>query len=283
MTFVKRLKQSPARFAIAAGLLVSACAPTAHTDAVSGGGSDTMLRIGDAARDAGDIAAAIPIYRRAHALAPLEVPPLLRLARTLDTVGAYREAGNAWKRALMIDPRSFEARLGYGETLAALDQPTLALEQFRLARELGSSAGLFNGIGVANDLLGDAAAAQAAYREGLGVERSLRLLNNLGLSLALVGETEEAIAIPEEANTFPGAGRRHRTNLALAYALGGAPERAAAIMAVDADQLSADRAQAFYTMVASLSDHESRVAAVGTYSAARGNGVISTKNPRAAR
>lgn len=283
MTFAKRLKQSPARFAIMAGLLVSACAPAAHTDAVSGGGSDTMLRIGDAARDAGDIAAAIPIYRRAHALAPLEVPPLLRLARTLGTVGAHREAGNAWKRALMIEPRSFEARLGYGETLAALDQPSLALEQFRLARELDSNASLFNGIGVANDLMGDAAAAQAAYREGLGIERNLKLLNNLGLSLALSGETGEAIAILEEANAFPGAGLRHRTNLALAYALGGTPERAAAIMATDTDRLSTERAQSFYTMVASLPDHESRVAAVGTYSAARGDGVISTQNPRAAR
>ena len=283
MTLVERLKQRPARLALAAGLLLSACAPAAHTDAVSGGGSDTMLRVGDAARDAGDIGAAIPIYRRAHALAPLELAPLLRLANTLGEVGAHREAGNAWKRALQIDPRSFAARLGYGETLAALDQPVLALEQFRLARELGSSADLFNGMGVANDLLGDAAAAQAAYREGLAAERSLKLLNNLGLSLALSGAHDEAIAILEEANGFGAAGPRHRTNLALAYALSGRAEQARAIMAMDADEISAERAQAFYTMLASLPDHESRVAAVGTYSEVRANGVRSTGNPRRAR
>jgi Flp pilus assembly protein TadD len=283
MTLVERLKQRPAMLAIAAGLLLSACAPAAHTDGVSGGGSDTMLRIGDAARDAGDISAAIPIYRRAHMLAPLELDPLLRLAHTLSNVGAHREAGNAWKRALTIEPRSFDARLGYGETLAALDQPTLALEQFRLAAELGSGADLYNGMGVAHDLLGEAAAAQAAYRKGLDGERSLKLLNNLGLSLALSGEFDEAIPVLEEANGFPGAGARHRTNLALAYALSGQADRSRAIMAMDTDVISAQRAEAFYTMLASLPDHESRVAAVGTYSAVRGNGTRSTENPRRTR
>jgi len=283
MTLVERLKHRPAPIALAAGLILTACAPAAHTDGVSGGGSETMLRIGDTARDAGDIGAAIPIYRRAHALAPLELAPLLRLAETLGDVGAHREAGNAWQRALLIEPRSFEARLGYGETLAALDQPVLALEQFRLARELGASADLFNGMGVAHDLLGDAEAAQVAYREGLASERSLKLLNNLGLSLALSGENDEAIALLEEANGFPGAGGRHRTNLALAYALAGQADRARAIVAMDTDPVSAERTQAFYTMVASLPDHESRVAAVGTYSAARGDGTRETENSRRAR
>ncbi len=283
MTLVNRLKQHPARLAIAVGLLLSACAPAAHTDGVSGGGGDTMLRIGDAARDAGDISAAIPIYRRAHMLAPLELDPLLRLADTLSHVGAHREAGNAWKRALTLEPRSFDARLGYGETLAALDQPSLALEQFRLAAELGDGGDLYNGMGVAHDLLGDAAAAQAAYRKGLDGERSLKLLNNLGLSLALSGEYDEAIPVLEEANGFPGAGARHRTNLALAYALSGQTDRARAIMAMDTDAVTAQRVQAFYTMLASLPDHESRVAAVGTYSAARGNGARSTENPRRTR
>jgi Flp pilus assembly protein TadD len=142
---------------------------------------------------------------------------------------------------------------------------------------------MFNGMGVAHDLLGDAAAAQVAYREGLSDDRSLKLLNNLGLSLALSGDYDEAIAILEEANGFPTAGSRHRTNLALAYALSGQAGRARAIMAMDTDEVSAQRAQAFYTMLASLPDHESRVAAVGTYSAVRDNGTRSTENPRRAR
>ena len=46
------------------------------------------------------------------------------------------------------------------------------------------------------------------------------------------------------------------------------------------DALSAERARAFYTTLAALPDHGSRVAAVGAYSAARGNGAVSLADPR---
>lgn len=283
MHFAERLKYRPAAVAIAAVLLVSACAPTVHTDGVAGGGTDTMLRIGDAARDAGDMTAAIPIYRRAHALAPLDSEPLLRLASVLHGVGSFREAGNAWDRALRIDPTNFGARVGYGETLAALGHPALALEEFRKAREIGTSARLANGMGVTSDMLGDPEAAQAAYREGLSDERSLKLLNNYGLSLALTGETEEAIAVLEEATTLPGAGARHRANLALAYATSGNTVHATEILMRDMDDVSATRAVVFYQTVAAIEDHAARVAAVGAYSSARPNGAISIQNARATR
>ncbi len=283
MSFAERLKQRPATLALAAAMLLSACAPTAHTDAVSGGGTDTMLRVGDAARDAGDLAAAIPVYRRAHALDPLNSAPLLRLATVLHGVGAYREAGNAWDRVLTLEPANFDARVGYGETLVALGQSVLALEQFRRAAETGQSTRLSNGMGVANDMMGDPVAAQAAYLEGLNEERTLKLLNNFGLSLALSGEPEQAIAVLEEAVALPGASARHRANLALAYAISGNTAGANTILAQDSDDLSAERAVAFYQTVAALPDHAARVAAVGAYSSARPNGAISVQNARAAR
>lgn len=283
MPRIQDLKNRPARLAIAAVLLLSACAPSAHTDAVTGGGAETMLRIGDAARDAGDISAAIPIYRRAHALAPLEPAPLRRLAGTLHSVGAYREAGNAWERILRLDPDDFAARVGYGETLAALGQPVLALEQFQLARETGSSATMFNGIGVANDMLGNPGPAQAAYREGLALSRTVKLLNNLGLSLALSGESEDAIATLEEAGALADAGARHRANLALAYTVSGNTARAAEILSRDMDDVSMMRTIAFYETVTALPDHAGKVAAIGAYSSARGNGTLSAQNTRAAR
>jgi len=283
MPRIQDLKNHPAHLAIAAVLLLSACAPTAHTDAVSGGGSDTMLRIGDAARDAGDIGAAIPIYRRAHALAPLEPEPLLRLAGTLHSVGAYREAGNAWERILRLNPDDFEARVGYGETLAGLGQPVLALEQFQLAAEIGSSVKMFNGIGVANDMLGNPEMAQTAYRDGLAMNRTVKLLNNLGLSLALSGESEDAIAALEEAGSLADADARHRANLALAYTVAGNTARAAEILSRDMDDVSMMRAIAFYETVTALPDHAGKVAAIGAYSSTRSNGGISAQNARAAR
>lgn len=277
------LKNRPAQLVIVAGLLLSACAPTAHTDAVIGGGSETMLRVGDAARDAGDISAAIPIYRRAHALAPLEPAPLLRLAETLHSVGAYREAGNAWDRILRIDAKDFDARVGYGETLTALGQPILALEQFQMAAEISANTRMFSGIGVANDMLGNPDAAQAAYRSGLELEQTAKLLNNLGLSLVLSGQTEDAIAALEDAGKIGEAGARQRANLALAYTASGNTARAAEILSLDMDDVSMIRTIAFYETVTALPDHASKVAAIGAYSTARKNGALSTQNARASR
>ena len=253
--------------ALIVSLALCACAPVPHTDAVTAGDHATLLRVGDAARDAGDAATAVPFYRRAHQLVPLAPEPLLRLASTLNDLGAHREAGDAWHRALTLEPRSFEARVGYGETLAMLGHPALALEQFRLAQRLGQDASLFSAVGVAHDILGDATAAQDAYRQGLALERNLKLLNNLGLSLALSGELEEAVEVLEEAAAFPGAGSHHRANLALAHALNGATERAVAVIAMDGDEVSIGRMLAFFSTVAGMPDHKSRVAAMGVIGA----------------
>jgi Flp pilus assembly protein TadD len=279
MPLFNQLKTRPSQLVIAAVLLLAACAPTPHTDGVIGGGADTMLRVGDAARDAGDITAAIPIYRRAHALAPHDAIPLERLAETLHRVRAYREAGNAWNRALIINPDNFNARLGYGETLAALAQPTLALEQFRRAAEIGTSAPLFNGIGVANDQLGDPAAAQIAYRRGIKITRSLELLNNLGLSLALTGEFAEAIAILEEATNMVPAGSRHRANLAIAYLVSGNAARSQEVLVRDMDDDTALRTVGYFNTVLALPGHAAKVAALGA--GAAGTGSFSTQNARA--
>ena len=250
-------------FLFAGIVCLSACVPTPHTDAVLGDDREMLLRIGDAARDSGELAAAIPFYRQAHLLDTQNPTPLLRLAEALNDLGKYREAGNAWKRALTIDPNNFEALVGYGETLVVLDQPSLALEQFHLAREHGSDTDLFNGIGVAHDLLGNAEAAQTAYREGLSLDRNLKLLNNLGLSLALSGAHEEAVTILVQANALPGTVLHHRANLALAHVLNGSSKRATAVLVMEADERMIERMLEFFAVVAGLSDHKSRVAAMG--------------------
>ncbi len=259
--FTNQLKRLTSLFVVI--VCLSACVPTPHTDAVLDDDREILLRLGDVARDSGKFAAAIPFYRQAHLLDTQDPTPLLRLAETLDGLGRYREAGNAWKRVLTIDPHNFEALVGYGETLVVLGQPSLALEQFHLAREHGSDAALFNGIGVAHDILGNAEAAQTAYREGLSLDRDLKLLNNLGLSLALSGAHEEAVTILVQANALPGTGLHHRANLALAHVLGGSSKRATAVLVMEADEQMIERMLEFFAVVAGLSDHKSRVAAMG--------------------
>ena len=270
--FANQLKRLAFPFAVI--VCLSACVPTPHTDAVLGDDREMLLRIGDTARDSGELAAAIPFYRQAHLLDTQDPAPLLRLAETLDDLGKYLEAGNAWKRVLTIDPHNFEARVGYGETLVVLGRPLLALEQFRLAREHDSDVDLFNGIGVAHDILGNAEAAQTAYREGLSLDRNLKLLNNLGLSLALSGAHEEAVTILVQATALPGTGLHHRANLALAHVLGGSSKRATAVLVLEADERMTKRMLEFFAVVAGLSDHKSRVAAMGVIGTVLNTGTI---------
>ena len=259
--FTHRLKGLISLFALV--ICLSACMATPQPDTVSEGDLKMLLRMGDTARDSGEFVAALPFYRQAHLLDKQDPAPLLRLAETFDALGEYRESEDIWKRALIIDPNNLEARIGYGKTLLVFGRPSLALEQFRMAREHGSDADLFNGIGVANDLLGNAEAAQAAYREGLNLERNLKLLNNLGLSLALSGVHEEAVAVLVQASALPGADLHHRANLALAHVLDGSPERARAVLVVEVDERMIERMLEFFAVVADLSDHKSRVAAMG--------------------
>ena len=261
-----RIKLTRSQLAIAAVLVVSACSPLPHRDGTVGGDSAAMSRVGDAARDTGDPATALPLYQRAHRLDPQNLAPIIRVAETFNQLGAYREAGDAWASILRLHPGNFDALVGYGTTLTALQQPLVALEHFERAQKLRETAALLNGMGVAHDMLGNAAQAQDAYRSGLKMAPgSLRLANNLGLSLALSGDFTAAIKALETVVGMPGAGIGHRQNLALAYGLAGFTERARSVALQDLDDLSVQRNMAFYRLVGQIRDHAEKVAVVGAH------------------
>jgi Flp pilus assembly protein TadD len=260
-----RIKRTRSQLAIAAILVVSACAPAPHREGAVGGGSAAMVRVGDVARDAGDPAVALPHYQRAHRLDPLNLVPIIRIAQTFNQLGAYTEAGDAWVSVLHLDHRNFDALVGYGNTLTALRQPVAALEYFERSQKVGETPVQLNGIGVAYDLLGNAGQAQEAYRRGLALAPgSLRLSSNLGLSLALSGDFAQAIKTLEAVVEMPGAGVNQRQNLALAYGVAGFTERAQTVGRQDMDELSVQRNLAFYRVVVDMgNDHAAKVAAVG--------------------
>ena len=260
----KMSKLSRAQLAAAAVMLVSACSPLPHRDGTAGGDSATMLRLGDEARAAGDPATALPLYQRAYTLDSQNSATSVRVAQTFNQLGAYRQAGDIWASILRLEPHNYDALVGYGITLTALKQPTLALEHFERAHQIGETAALYNGMGVAHDMLGNAMQAQDAYRQGLKIApNSMSLSNNLGLSLALSGSYKEAIDILERVAAMPGAGVRHRQNLALAYALAGYTQHAQTLALQDLDELAVQRDMAGYQLIAGMRDHAEKVAALG--------------------
>jgi len=257
-----------------AGLALAGCADDIYTRGqglmpdLENGDVSVMLRVADSTRESGDPAAAVPLYRRAHKLAPEDPRPLIALAETLVEIGAYDDAAEVWVQALRLDDMNARALRGYGNTLVALGQPQLAMTRFAAANELEPDPATYNGMGVAYDVMGDAANAQDSYRDGLVLAPDdVSLQNNLGLSLALDGQYDEALALLEPIGLAPGATARQRQNLALAYGLNRDYEMAERLGRLDLDEVAVRQNLAYYDTLRGIDDHARKVAAVGTFQA----------------
>ena len=254
------------RWIILAGLAVvavGACSPQGDRTMAGARNADaatannalgTLLRLGDAARAAGDLGTAIGFYKRAVDQYDSYIEGHLRLGMALAEARAYNEAIAAYQGALRVDSESAEAFRGWGNVLIAIDQPALAQAQYVAALRYDSNDyRSMNGLGVVSDMSGDHATAQEYYRRGLGIAPDhLALQNNYGLSLALAGNYPEAIRILRGVAAHPSATARNRLNLALAYGLANQPDQAARVASGDLDQLSVQRNLQHYAMLRSL-------------------------------
>jgi Flp pilus assembly protein TadD len=131
---------------------------------------------------------------------PATVPgsALARVAERLAANGDATTAATLYRSAIAMGNGSAEVRRGYGNALLALGQPQAAIEQYEAALTQVKDARLYNGIGVALDMLGDHARAQERFREGLALAPDNKgLIHNYGLSLA--AEAEKGPAATAEA------------------------------------------------------------------------------------
>ena len=111
------------------------------------------------------------------------------------------------------------ARHGLGVALLLQNRPAEALPSLEEAARGGNEARLWRDYGVALDLLGRNAEAQAAYRSGLGLNPAdADLHGNLALSAAVGGDAGTAAAEARAAANSPRSGPRHRANAVLALA-----------------------------------------------------------------
>ncbi len=102
-------------------------------------------------------------------------------------------AAESYTYALLADPHSVSARIGLGRLRLAND-PSAAESIFRDASQLDPhNATAWNDLGIARDLLGRHRDAQAAYREAIGLDASMRSAEvNLALSYALADRPGDA-------------------------------------------------------------------------------------------
>ncbi len=204
-----------------------ACA--APTETVTGAaGSDgpvaTFLRQSAASsQNARNYAASVNSYQSLYVRDPGDIDALLGLARNLRYIGSAGQAVELLENAsaehrdrLDLRAELGKAQLGAGSTEEAISTLTDVAE-----RQPGDWQ-VLSALGIAYDLLGNFAEAQARYGAALAVSpNNLSVLNNLGLSKTLSGDLDGGITILQRAVARPLARAQVRQNLALLHAMKG--------------------------------------------------------------
>lgn len=262
-----------------AALMVAGCGKRSHLNIPETGPLNTdmnevqsldaagFVRMAGRLEQIGDYVGAGQFYLDAENLQPGLIAVKLGLARVYEALGDTAQATYYFNLALGLDPENLEAVRGSARNLLRAELPVdaqLVVETY--LSDNPASPGLLNFLGVARDLQGNHAGAQAVYRDGLaltspGGDSFTILMNNLALSLALGNSFSEAVLL---LNPYIGdmrlgldgmnaAQSSFRQNLALVYALSGKPESAyeVAKSALPEDQAAFNRT--FYEIIPTLS------------------------------
>jgi Flp pilus assembly protein TadD len=138
--------------------------------------------------------AALARYLRTLASSPKDFGALMGAGRAALALGDAQSAAGFLGRAEEVNPRSPLPQAGMGAVLVATGDPTTALTYFARAQQLGAPVATFGADrGLAYDLMGQQAQAQADYRAALGGTDSDEARRRLAMSLAISGKKAEAL------------------------------------------------------------------------------------------
>ena len=140
-------------------------------------------------------AAALARYVRALASDPKDFGSLIGAGKAALELGDAQAAAGFFARADEVNPRSPLPQAGMGAVSVANGEAQGALPYFTRAQQLGAPVAIFGSDrGLAYDLLGQQAKAQADYRAALGGPDSEEARRRLALSLAISGDKAGALA-----------------------------------------------------------------------------------------
>ena len=163
-------------------------------------------------------AAALARYVRTLASDPKDFEALIGAGKSAIELGDAQAAAGFFARADEVDPRSPEPLAGMGAVSVANGEPQGALSYFKRAQQLGASVSSFAcDRGLAYDLMGQQAQAQADYRLALGTRDADEARRRLALSFAISGDRATALQTlaPLSAKGDAGAARVRAFVLAL--------------------------------------------------------------------
>ena len=137
---------------------------------------------------------ALARYVRSLASDPKDFESLIGAGKAALALGDTQAAAGFFARADDVDPRNPMPQAGMGAVSVANGEPQAALPYFKRAQELGGSVASFAcDRGLAYDLLGQQAQAQADYRTALSGRDGDEARKRLALSLAISGDRSTAL------------------------------------------------------------------------------------------
>ena len=140
--------------------------------------------------------AALARYVRAIADKPNDFSALIGAGRSAVELGDAHAAAGFFARADEVNPRSPLPQAGMASVAVLNGEPQAALPYFARAQQLGAPVTTFAcDRGLAYDLLGRQAEAQADYRLALNGPDADEARRRLALSLAIGGNRAEALAL----------------------------------------------------------------------------------------
>src|SRR4029079_2249292 len=138
---------------------------------------------------------ALARYIRTLASDPRDFGSLIGAGKAALGLGDNQAAAGFFARADEVNPRSPLPQAGMGAVSVANGEPQAAWPYFTRAQQLGAPTAIFGSDrGLAYDLLGQQANAQADYRAALGGPDSDEARRRLALSLAISGDKAGALA-----------------------------------------------------------------------------------------
>lgn len=228
-----------ALLALGTALMLGACAAPVDRITQGEGTSARGIRVANAAMAGGLPQAALNATEGVLSRDPANVEALLRQAEALAALGRDDAAGEAYRRILARDasPSREQARVarvgaGRADLAAGRAKEAEAIYAALAASSPNDPVG-HSGLAIAYDQQGRHQEAQAEYRKSLALADTAATRSNLGLSLAMSGNTADALVMLRPLAAEAAATPRIRHNLAFALQLAGEREEAKRALAAD--------------------------------------------------
>lgn len=239
------------RFLITIGsiLILAACTQQSTGPAPVAAGPDT-LNVADAAIAGGDPSMALSVSQSVLQSDPGNVDALIHEGDAYYALQRGPSAIAAYTLALKTDPKSSLAETGLGRCLIKTDPKSAEAAFAQAVQDDPGNAAALNDLGVARDLQQNFAGAADAYQQALLAQPGLISAEvNLGLSLALSGNGQEALQYLGPLATSQDATPKIRQDYAAALVASGRDSEARTVLSIDLPPGQVDSAMAGFNAV----------------------------------